>query len=89
MKSTGIVRRVDDLGRYVIPKSLRYTLGIATGDALEVFVNGDEIVLKKYDHKPGCKLCGKQKLTMVSVIEDNDVCIYCAQLFRKRIKEII
>lgn len=89
MKSTGIVRRVDDLGRYVIPKSLRYTLGIATGDALEVFVNGDEIVLKKYDHKPGCKLCGKQDLPMATIIEEDDVCIYCIGMIHKNEAQIL
>lgn len=56
MKSTGIVRHVDDLGRVVIPKELRRTFGINEGDSLEVFTDGDKIVLRKY--APGCTLCG-------------------------------
>ncbi|WP_164914424.1 AbrB/MazE/SpoVT family DNA-binding domain-containing protein [Aminipila luticellarii] len=50
MKATGIVRRVDDLGRVVLPKELRRVLGIKEGDPLEIFVdNAGEIILKKYD----------------------------------------
>lgn len=49
MKATGVVRRIDDLGRIVIPKEIRRTLRIREGDPLEVFVdNGGEIILKKY-----------------------------------------
>lgn len=48
MKSTGIVRKVDELGRVVIPMELRRTLGIAEKDALEIYVDGDKIILKKY-----------------------------------------
>ncbi|MEV2354245.1 AbrB/MazE/SpoVT family DNA-binding domain-containing protein, partial [Paenibacillus larvae] len=56
MKATGIVRKLDDLGRVVIPKELRRTLGIGEKDALEIYVDGERIVLKKYE--PGCYLCG-------------------------------
>ena len=48
MKPTGIVRRVDDLGRVVIPKEVRKTLHIDDGDPLELFTDGADIVLKKY-----------------------------------------
>jgi len=48
MKSTGIVRKVDDLGRVVIPKELRRTLGIEEKDALEIYIDNDKIILKKY-----------------------------------------
>ncbi|MGG2113983.1 AbrB/MazE/SpoVT family DNA-binding domain-containing protein [Lysinibacillus pakistanensis] len=48
MKSTGIVRKVDDLGRVVIPKELRRTLGIEEKDALEIYTDNDKIILKKY-----------------------------------------
>lgn len=48
MKTTGIIRRIDDLGRIVIPKELRRSLRIRNGDTLEVFVDSDSIVLKKY-----------------------------------------
>lgn len=56
MKSTGIVRKVDELGRVVIPIELRRTLGIGEKDALEIYVDGERIVLKKYE--PACVFCG-------------------------------
>lgn len=49
MKATGIVRHVDDLGRVVLPKELRRTLKIATGDPIEFFTDGENIILHKYD----------------------------------------
>ena len=49
MKETGIVRRIDDLGRVVVPKELRYKLGIRDGDALEIFYTDDMVCFKKYD----------------------------------------
>lgn len=48
MKATGIVRQLDGLGRVVLPKSLRHTLNIAEGDGLEIFVEGEKIILRKY-----------------------------------------
>ncbi|QPQ31011.1 AbrB/MazE/SpoVT family DNA-binding domain-containing protein [Lysinibacillus sp. JNUCC 51] len=48
MKSTGIVRKVDDLGRVVIPKELRRTLGIDEKDPLEIYMDDDKIILQKY-----------------------------------------
>ena len=48
MKSTGIIRRIDDLGRIVIPKEIRKNLRIKEGDNLEIFVNNEEVILKKY-----------------------------------------
>lgn len=55
MKSTGIVRKVDDLGRIVLPIELRRTLDIAEKDSLEIYVDGPSIVLKKY--QPACIFC--------------------------------
>lgn len=49
MKSTGIVRRIDDLGRVVIPKEIRRTLGIREGEPLEIFVDDNIVALKKYN----------------------------------------
>ena len=49
LKSTGIVRRIDDLGRIVIPRELRKSMGICDKDALEIYTNDDTIVLKKYE----------------------------------------
>jgi len=55
MKSTGIVRKVDELGRVVIPIELRRTLGIAEKDSLEIYVDSEKIILKKYE--PACIFC--------------------------------
>ncbi|SDW85544.1 transcriptional pleiotropic regulator of transition state genes [Marininema mesophilum] len=57
LKSTGIVRKVDELGRVVIPIELRRTLGIGEKDALEIYVDGERIVLKKYE--PACIFTGE------------------------------
>jgi AbrB family transcriptional regulator, transcriptional pleiotropic regulator of transition state genes len=57
MKSTGIVRKVDELGRVVLPIELRRTLGIGEKDPLEIYVDGNQIILKKYE--PACVFCGK------------------------------
>lgn len=59
MKSTGIVRKVDELGRIVLPIELRRTLEISEKDALEIYVDGDAVVLKKYE--PSCIFCGNAK----------------------------
>ena len=56
MKSTGIVRRVDELGRVVIPIELRTQFGIAVKDPIEIFVDGTNIILKKYEES--CIFCG-------------------------------
>lgn len=56
MKSTGIVRKVDELGRVVIPIELRRTLGIKVKDALEIYVDDERIILNKYE--PACLFCG-------------------------------
>ena len=56
LKSTGIVRKVDELGRVVIPIELRRTLGIDIKDSLEIYVDSDKIILKKYE--PACIFCG-------------------------------
>jgi AbrB family transcriptional regulator, transcriptional pleiotropic regulator of transition state genes len=59
MKSTGIVRKVDELGRVVIPIELRRTLGIAEKDALEIYVDDDRIILKKYKANMTCQVTGE------------------------------
>ena len=55
MKATGIVRRVDDLGRIVIPKEIRRTLRLHEGVPMEIFTDGERIVLQKY--QPACIFC--------------------------------
>lgn len=59
MKSTGIVRKVDELGRIVLPIELRRTLDIAERDALEIFVSEETIILKKF--QPTCIFCDSAK----------------------------
>jgi len=59
MKSTGIVRKVDELGRVVIPIELRRTLGIEEKDALEIYVDDEKIILKKYKPNMTCVITGE------------------------------
>ena len=59
MKSTGIVRKVDELGRIVLPIELRRLLDIAEKDPLEIYVDDESIILKKY--APACIFCGNAK----------------------------
>ncbi len=79
MKATGIVRPVDPLGRVVIPVELRRNLGIKTDDSLEIFVDGDYIMLKKYE--PACVFCGNVK-DVVSVHGKN-ICRNCIEEMKK------
>ncbi|MSS43531.1 AbrB/MazE/SpoVT family DNA-binding domain-containing protein [Anaerosalibacter bizertensis] len=75
MKSTGIVRKVDELGRVVIPIELRRTLEIAEKDALEIYVDGEQIILKKY--APACIFCGQAK--DVVVFKNKNICPACLE----------
>ena len=59
MKSTGIIRKLDELGRVVIPKEIRNKLKIEERDSIEIYLDGESIVLKKYE--PGCIFCGNSK----------------------------
>ena len=73
MKSTGIVRKTDELGRVVIPAELRRTLNIEEKDALEIFVDGDRIILQKY--QPACIFCGQA--AGVTNFKNKNVCEDC------------
>ena len=73
MKSTGIVRRVDELGRIVLPIEMRRTLDIAEKDALEIYVDGASIILKKY--KPSCIFCDATR--SVTMFKGKNVCPRC------------
>jgi len=59
MKSTGMVRKIDELGRVVIPKELRRTLGIDNQDPVEIFIDGDKVILKKYKPNMACAVTGE------------------------------
>jgi len=78
VKSTGIVRKVDELGRIVLPIELRRTLDIAERDALEIYVEGSAIVLKKY--RPSCIFCDSAK--DVSVFRGKNICHKCMKELR-------
>jgi len=56
LKATGIVRKIDNLGRLVLPKELRKTMNIDIKDPMEIYVDNDKIILKKY--QPACIFCG-------------------------------
>lgn len=73
LKSTGIVRKVDELGRVVIPIELRRTHHIDERDAVEIFVNGDQIVMRKYE--PACVFCGNA--ADVASFKGKNVCHSC------------
>lgn len=61
MKATGIVRKLDELGRVVIPVEIRRGLDLQEKDPLEIFVDGDQIILRKY--QPDCVFCGDAAVT--------------------------
>ena len=58
MKSTGIVRHIDELGRIVVPKEMRMKMDIASSDPVEIYVEGNKIILTKYH--PCCNFCGSE-----------------------------
>lgn len=75
MKSTGIVRKVDDLGRIVLPKELRKILNIEERDPLEIFVDGGFIMLQKYE--PSCAFCGSSE--KVKTYKSKNICLECIE----------
>lgn len=75
MKATGIVRKIDDLGRVVLPIELRRTLNIDIKDPVEIFIEGDLIILKKYE--PACVFCGEA--ANVENFRGKNVCKSCAK----------
>ena len=80
MKSTGIVRQMDSLGRIVLPIELRRTLGIARKDQLEIYVEEDGIVLKKY--QPSCVFCGSGE--DVVPYRDRLICKSCLEELKQQ-----
>ncbi|MBO7195871.1 MAG: AbrB/MazE/SpoVT family DNA-binding domain-containing protein [Clostridia bacterium] len=73
MKSTGIVRNIDELGRVVVPKELRKKLGIANTDPVEIYVEEDKIILKKY--LPVCHFCGATE--GLTEFKEKNICHSC------------
>lgn len=79
MKSTGIVRRVDELGRVVIPIEIRNKFDIAEKDPIEIYVDGSNIVLKK--HEESCIFCGSTK--DLTEYKDKLLCYKCIEQISK------
>lgn len=80
MVDTGIVRRVDDLGRIVIPMELRRTLGINVKDPVSISVEGEKIILQKY--QAACAICGSEDDT--TEVKGRAVCAHCIVEIKKR-----
>ena len=80
MKSTGIVRKVDELGRIVLPVEMRRTLDIAEKDAVEIYVEGDSIILRKY--QASCIFCGSAKA--VSGFHGKFICQDCVSKLKSK-----
>ena len=81
MKATGIVRKVDELGRIVLPIELRRTLGIAERDPLEIYVDGDTIVIKKY--QATCVFCDNAH--DVVAYKGKNVCPACLKALAEKL----
>lgn len=74
MKSTGVVRKIDELGRIVLPSELRRVFGIKEGDQLDISVNGEQIILQK--RQDVCLFCGAEEPAIQ--FHDRMVCENCA-----------
>ena len=81
MKSTGIVRKVDDLGRIVLPVEIRNVLDIKTKDAIELFTDNDRIILQKY--APACVFCNDTD--DVIYFSGKRVCASCIKQLKEQI----
>lgn len=81
MKSTGIVRKVDELGRIVLPIEMRRTLDIAEKDALEIYVEGESVILRKY--QASCVFCDSVK-DIVS-FKGRNVCAACIGKLQEKV----
>ena len=80
MKATGIVRKIDELGRIVIPMELRRTLDIKERDPIEIFVDGEKIVLVKY--QPGCIICNNPD--KVKTVKGSRICQKCINEIKRK-----
>lgn len=83
MKATGVTRRIDELGRVVLPVELRKNLGLLNETPIEIYVEEDRIILKKYE--PTCFFCGSAE----NVLEFHDklICRHCATELAQRLQE--
>ena len=81
MKSTGIIRRVDELGRVVLPIELRNKFGITEKDPMEIYVDGTSIILKKFE--PNCIFCNSSKKLIK--FQGKQICEKCAQALSSKL----
>ncbi len=79
MKPTGFVKKIDEMGRIVIPKSVRQTINAGIGDNLQFFIDGDSIVMKKFSN--ACLFCGSEN--NLTEIHEKYICANCISLFKK------
>lgn len=79
MKATGMIRHIDELGRIVIPKEMRRKMDIQNNDPVEIFVEGDHILLSKY--VPSCIFCAGTE--NIEVFKDKRICLACRQALAK------
>ena len=81
MKTTGIIRKIDELGRIVIPKEMRRVLDIQNGDPVEIELAGDNIILSK--HAPSCIWCGKD--SGVTEFKGKKICYDCLEEIKREL----
>ena len=79
MKDTGIVRSIDELGRIVVPKEMRKKMDIKCDDPVEIFVEDDKIILRKF--VPNCIFCGKSD--MIEEFSGKKICRACLDEIKK------
>jgi transcriptional pleiotropic regulator of transition state genes len=79
MKTTGIIRQLDTLGRIVLPIELRRTIGIGPKDMIEIFVEGSSVILRKYE--PDCLFCGGSR--DITPYKDKMICARCLKELRQ------
>ena len=84
MKSTGIVRRIDELGRVVLPIELRRTLNLEVRDPVEIFIEGDAIVLRKYN--AACLFCGATRDLLA--YRGKSLCRNCLRQLREETEQL-
>lgn len=80
MRATGVVRKVDQLGRIVMPIEIRRNLDVKEGDSLEIFVEADKIILKKYN--PSCTFC--EESGDLTTYEGKNLCRKCIERIKAK-----
>ena len=78
MKSTGVIRQIDELGRFVLPIEIRRSLGINLKDSIEIYTEGDHIILRKHEHN--CLFCGSTEEVITH--EKKCICRRCLDALR-------